>query len=306
MKITTCTALWITALAFAPAFGQEAPTPSTSPQPPRPLRAPGPTVAPAPAPIPPGAPPGTFTERLQNIINRAGQPEPEPQLTRFSLDFPGGTPEELVAAIEKAMKRPLNVIIPEELAATKLPALKMSGVTVPQLFQALTAASHKTEAVVTSTSYGGGAYGGYQSYQNVPTGFGFRQGSEGKVTDDTIWYFYVEKPTLPPVVSSAKVCHFYSLAPYLDRGYTVDDITTAIETGWKMMGDTTTPEISFHKDTKLLIAVGQPSKLETIDAVLKALLNPVQALPPGFAVPPKLPAPPSAPAKPAAEPKSEK
>ena len=206
-----------------------------------------------------------------------------------------------MAAIEKAMGRPLNVIVPEELAPTKLPALKMSGVTVPQLFQALTAASRKSEAVVSGLN----PYGP-QSYQIATTGFGFRQGSEGKPTDDTIWYFYVEKPTLPPVLSTAKVCHFYSLAPYLDRGYTVDDITTAIETGWKMMGDTTTPEISFHKDTKLLIAVGEPSKLETIDAVLKALLNPVQALPPGFAVPPKRSAPPSAPAKSAEEPKSEK
>jgi len=50
----------------------------------------------------------------------------------------------------------------------------------------------------------------------------------------------------------------------------VDDITTAIETGWKMLGETSPPTISFHKDTKLLIAVGEPSKLETIDAVLKA------------------------------------
>ena len=51
----------------------------------------------------------------------------------------------------------------------------------------------------------------------------------------------------------------------------MDDITTAIETGWKMLGDTSPPTISFHKDTKLLIAVGEPSKLETIDAVLQAL-----------------------------------
>jgi hypothetical protein len=304
MKNTTCTAIWIAALALAPAFAQQAPTQPANPQPPPPHRNPVPMVGPVLAPAPTQTPPGTFSERLQNMIKRAGEPEPEPQLTRFSLDFPGGTPKELVAAMEKAMGRPLNVIIPEELAATKLPALKMNGVTVPQLFQALTAASRKSEAVVSGVGvfnpYGPG------SYQIANTGFGFRQGSEGRITDDTIWYFYVEKPTLPPVRSSAKVCHFYSLAPYLDQGYTVDDITTAIETGWKMMGDTTTPEISFHKDTKLLIAVGEPSKLETIDAVLKALLNPVQALPPGFAIPQKRSAPPSAPAKSAEEPKSEK
>jgi hypothetical protein len=197
--------------------------------------------------------------------------EPEPALTRFNLDFPGGTPRELVAAIEKAMGRPVNVIIPEELAETKLPALKMNGVTVSQLFQGLTAASRKSEAVVS----GGGGYGMPASYQIAQTGCGFRQGSEGgRPSDDTIWYFYVDRPTLPPLSSSAKVCRFYALAPYLDRGMSVDDITTAIETGWKMMGDTSPPNISFHKDTKLLIAVGEPGKLETIDAVLKALGTP--------------------------------
>ena len=260
MKITTCTLICFTSLALAPAFSQPAPTPPAVPQPPRPM----PPSAAAPAP-------GTaaFSQRLQSIIKRAGEPEPEGQLTRFSLDFPGGTPKDLVASIEKAMGRPLNVIVPEEVAGTELPALKMSGVTVPQLFQALTAASRKSEAVVSGFS----PYGP-QSYQMANTGFGFRQGSEGKPTDDTIWYFYIDKPVLPPVSSSAKVCHFYSLAPYVDRGYTVDDITTAIETGWKMMGDTNPPAISFHKDTKLLIAVGEPSKLETIDALLKALGQP--------------------------------
>ena len=67
------------------------------------------------------------------------EPAPEPALTRFNLDFPGGTPKELVAAIEKAMGRPLNAIVPDELADTKLPALKMNSVDVAQLFSALTA-----------------------------------------------------------------------------------------------------------------------------------------------------------------------
>ena len=62
-------------------------------------------------------------------------------------------------------------------------------------------------------------------------------------------------------------------------GLSVDDITTAIQTGWKMMGDKETPSISFHKDTQLLIAVGEPGKLETIDAVLEALRRPLPGAP---------------------------
>ena len=61
------------------------------------------------------------------------------------LNFPGGTPKELVEAIEKTSRKPLNAIIPDELAKMRLPALKMNGVTAPQLFDALSAATAKTE-----------------------------------------------------------------------------------------------------------------------------------------------------------------
>jgi hypothetical protein len=183
------------------------------------------------------------------------------------------------------MGRPLNAIVPEEFAGTTLPALKMKNVDLQQLFQALEAASRRTEAVLSGNYYGGGASGGFANYQMVNTSYGFRT-TDGRLTDESIWYFYVSTPALPSastLASSGKVCRFYALGPYLDQDggssaglsggkhLTVDDITTAIETGWKMMRDTDPPAISFHKDTRLLIAVGEPSKLETIDAVLKAL-----------------------------------
>jgi hypothetical protein len=243
---TCCSLVYLIALALTPAQAQ--PTPGMPPQPPR----------------PPGVGGG----------GGGGNGERAP-LSRFNLDFPGGTPKELVVAIQKALGKPLNAIIPDELAATKLPALKMNDVDVAQLFQALAAASRKSEAVVS------GNYSplGGTSYQIAETSCGFRQGSEGRTTDETIWYFYAQKPAFPPFASSAKVCRFYSLAPYLDRGTSVDDITTAIETGWKMLGEPSPPTISFHKDTKLLIAVGEPTKLETISAVLTALEPP--KTPPG-------------------------
>jgi hypothetical protein len=43
-----------------------------------------------------------------------------------------------------------------------------------------------------------------------------------------------------------------------------------------MLGEKETPTISFHKETKLLIAVGDATKLDTIDAVLRAL-EPLQS-----------------------------
>ena len=142
--------------------------------------------------------------------------------------------------------------MPDEYADTKLPALKMTGVTVPQLFQAV-----------------GQAGGGVTVGNNVYSRYGFTTLTTTP-SEDSIWYFSVYKAPAP-----AKICRFYSLATYLDGGLSVDDITTAIETGWKMLGETNSPTISFHKDTKLLIAVGDERKLETISDVLKALGPPM-------------------------------
>jgi hypothetical protein len=234
------------------------------------------------APVPPPRPaaPGSPPVQSADVPGATG-------LSKFDLDFPGGTPKALVDAIQKAMGKPLNAIIPDEYANTKLPALRMKYVDVAQLFSALQAATTKTVVYASSSYYGGGAYGGYKSYQQAQINCGFKSVSD-KPTDDTIWYFYVQQPAFPEVAAAAKggkVCRFYSLAPYLERHLTVDDITTAIETGWKMLGEPSPAAIKFHKDTKLLIAVGEPSALETIDAVLKALEEPKPAVPPVSRVP---------------------
>lgn len=178
-------------------------------------------------------------------------------LATFNIDFPGGTPKELITAIQKATGKSLNVIIPAEYADTKMPPLKMNSVNVSQLFRALEAASSKTEN-----------YSPFVLQGNTRTsGYGFR--TDGNITDDSIWYFHVDRA--PQADAPDKVYRFYALAPYIDRGVKVDDITTAVETAWKMTGEKSPPELSFHKDTKLLIAVGEPEKLKAIDFVLQAL-----------------------------------
>jgi len=218
----------------------------------------------------PNPPPAPMLARLP------GQRQPEaPNLTKFSLDFPGGTPKQLVAAIEKATKRPLNAIIPDETADEPIPPLKMSEITVVDLFKAIEMASIKNVAYPTGSYYAGGGGGKPSfSYQQMRTSIGFQ--TDMPPTDNSIWYFH-GREKVPDIAKwsaeppAPRTCRFYPLTSYLERGLTVDDITTAIQTGWKMLGDQETPTISFHKETKLLIAVGEQAKLETIDAVLKAL-----------------------------------
>jgi hypothetical protein len=183
-------------------------------------------------------------------------PPPPPRLVKFDLDFRGGTPGELVASIEKASGRPLNAIIPVEHAARKLPPLKMTNVNVSELFQALQNASLTRVATPSGNSF-----------QVNQVQYGFRTvGNRPPVDDDTIWSFYADGDLVFP-----KATRFYLLTPYLDAGLTVADITTAIQTGWRMRGDAVTPTLNFHKETKLLVAVGDQAGLWVIDDVLKAL-----------------------------------
>jgi len=204
-----------------------------------------------------------YQQRLREIINAANPAQqPPPALTKFNLDFPGGTPKELVAAIEKAMGKPLNAIIPPEDADLPMPPLKMNDVVVPQLFAALEATSRKSIAVST------GGFG--SSYSLFTSDYGFKT-ADSPLTDASIWYFHAEKPSIPPMVSTQKICRFFSLESPLNRGFTVDDITTAIQTGWKMSGIASPPELNYHKETKLLIVFGEPDELKTIDSVLQTL-----------------------------------
>ena len=49
------------------------------------------------------------------------------------------------------------------------------------------------------------------------------------------------------------------MGPTLEA-FTIEDVTTAIETTWKMLGTDPLPKMSFHKETKLLIVVGTLSR----------------------------------------------
>jgi hypothetical protein len=191
-------------------------------------------------------------------------------LPRFDLDFHGGTPKQLVDAVEKAMSKPLNTVIPEEYANTQLPALSVKSVNVAQLFDALRRITTKDER---------SAWTDYINVNREPqTGspvtfyyswvFHSSFETEGTPTDSSIWCFRCETPAIQ---HDPTICRFYQLAPYLGADYKVEDITTAIETGWKMLGVTSPPKMSYHKETKVLIAVGEADKLKTIDDVLKQL-----------------------------------
>jgi hypothetical protein len=130
--------------------------------------------------------------------------------------------------------------------------------------------SHRTEMIVTGTYFSdfGGA-GARSQYSTVETSCGFRK------IGGTVWVFSNKKAVLPPDQVMVKT-RFYQLEPYLAQN-TVEDITTAIQTAWKMMAENksarknATTELKFHKETGLLIAVGDVAQVQVIDDVLSAL-----------------------------------
>jgi hypothetical protein len=202
-----------------------------------------------------------------------GLPSSPPVLPAFDLDFPGGTPADLVAAIQKASGKPLNAIIPDEYAGKQLPAMRMKGVNAAKLFEALEISSQRTVPIITSVNtFGSGERSPSYTYESESYGFK----TQGTPREDAIWYFHVTETKTPAfLLESASgptnVCRFYQLEPYLQADYKVEDITTAITTGWKMLGVKPIPTLDFHKETKLLIAVGQPDSLGLIDQVLAQL-----------------------------------
>lgn len=187
-------------------------------------------------------------------------------LPRFDLDFPGGTPRDMVKAIDKATGKTLNAIIPEDCSDVRIPGISVKNVTVQQLFEAITSASKDTRRYTTSSFGPSFGPGRNENWSTMTLTYGFR--TDGAPNENSIWYFYRDK--LPDTPSHA-VCRFYQLSPYLDAGYKVEDITTAIETAWKMLGIAQGPEMKYHKDTKLLIAVGEADKLQMIDEALSQL-----------------------------------
>jgi hypothetical protein len=193
----------------------------------------------------------------------AGQPAPStasagekqnaaPAPIRFDLDFKGGSIRALFDAISAARGKTVNVYLPREAEAIVVAPFRVSGVTVKEILDAI------------SNSSGSKLYGNLKERLFHFSLFSTPEGSP----DSAVWTVKVEDLYTP----SEPVCRVYSLSPYLEAGLSVDDITTAIRTAWKMLNYTpTTVNLSYHRETKLLIAVAPEDELKAIEQVLAAL-----------------------------------
>lgn len=192
--------------------------------------------------------------RQQRALRNASDtpaPATDPSDPVFDLDFPGGTPAEFVAAVQKAAGRPVNVIIPEQLADIRFPALRLHQISIPRLFLSISQSTSYMRRV------------GNRWAQSIATEF-FT--TDNSASAGSVWV--LRSISRPPEKPSTRL---FPLAYYLQHGLTVDDITTAIRTAWEMQGEAELPSIKFHQETQLLIGVGQPDQLAIIGDILEAL-----------------------------------
>ena len=171
---------------------------------------------------------------------------------RFDLDFKGGSIRALFDAIGAARGKPVNVYLPREAESISVAPFRVSGVTVTEILDAVSSS------------------GGSQIYGNAKERlFHYSLTSAAESSPDSaVWTVKVEDFSTP----TESVCHVYSLSPYLESNLSVDDITTAIRTAWKMLNYTpSTVNLSYHRETKLLIAVAPEEELKAVEQVLAAL-----------------------------------
>jgi hypothetical protein len=187
---------------------------------------------------------------------------------RFDLNFPGGNVREFVAAVTKALGKPVNVIIAKEAEATTIPPVEVYGVTVKALFEALGNASRRQILVENKNAPNAPQY--------RETGFRFLS-EDNDGSPDAVWTFQATaRPELltDEPATAARVVQYYPVAEYLSH-FDVEDITTAIESGWQLQGGELAkappPILKFHEETKLLICAGSPQQLEVIPQVLAGL-----------------------------------
>jgi hypothetical protein len=177
-----------------------------------------------------------------------------PNEPRFDIEFPGGGSEDLVAVIEKASKSRQNIVIHPECRGAEIPQFRLQDVSVSQIFTTLNSLEEPefNRGVWRPVPVDGGEIWTLTKYnKNIYTGFG----------------------AMPAQPQRPRIVKVFNLTHYLEA-FKVEDITTAVEGAWNLLGNDGSgapPNIKYHKDTKLLIVVGTDTEMNVVSDVLQQL-----------------------------------
>ena len=179
----------------------------------------------------------------------------QPEWVRMNIDFAGGEPADLLAAIKKASNQTPNVLIHPDARNVTIPPFKLRDVSAAQIFIALNTLS---EPPFTN---------GYWKAAPLP------DGEIWTLTRPHTASQKIDPTTGIPV--TLKNCKVLNLTMVLGD-YSVDDVTTAMKGAWDLLNSSETPVVKFHKDTKLLMIVGDDRQLMVANDVLRELSTNVQ------------------------------
>lgn len=204
---------------------------------------------------------GTHAEEPVRPLALPGKLVEAPQPVRFDIEFAGGSPAEFAKALSNAADERVNLLIPDGVEDLRIPKIKLSQVTVQDVLNGLTAIGSAFR----------GTAGAEWAYQFHPSNGAV--GQNGPRPVQSVWVLSAvrNQPASKPN-PSLKV---FSLARFLGKPeqgmHSVEDIITAVQTGWKMQKISPLPELTYHPETKLLMAYGQEAHLTLITDVLKQL-----------------------------------
>jgi hypothetical protein len=157
----------------------------------------------------------------------ANQPGRPPEPVRMDLNFGGGEPEKLLAAMEEAAGQMPNVIIHPDAAHLKIPPFKLRDVTAGQVFFALNAMSEPPFS---------------NGYWRPTTANGREIWTLTLPHDSTT---IIDPLTGKPTAVRAPTdrnCKVLNLTLVLED-YSVDDVTTAMKGAWELLEATEAPVV---------------------------------------------------------------
>jgi hypothetical protein len=170
-----------------------------------------------------------------------------------AVRFNGGSVDTFVDLLRQAGRDakpplpPLNVIVPDEMRDDLVPQFELHNVTYADVFQALSSLRTPNQK------------------KSIWRGTG-----NGKGPNELVWVLTSERSDDGSNAPPKETSQVFQLQRYLSK-YKIEDITTAIQTTWEMLGKEKGAQLKYHKDTSLLIAVGMPEQLSVISQVLKSL-----------------------------------
>jgi len=167
---------------------------------------------------------------------------PNEELPVFHIDFPGGSPADLIQSVAKASGTRPNVIIPAYVANVTIPKFTLQNVNTYQVFDALNMVTDE---------------------KGLPNVRWISEGS--KAGPNRVWTL-AKAPAKP----KAETCQVTFIG-YLLESFELEDINAAIRASWEMLSKSSTASLKFHKETKLLIAKGDDEELKLAAEVLKSL-----------------------------------